>query len=312
MRSLACSVGRKPSYLGLNAQNSSQIKMLEVIVKHIWLLFRLSRLQSLALLWWLLLLLRTLQFSGSLGSLATFQDHSAVLGHSTIVLRWQRCLRGLPGLLGYRRWEHVSNGSVVQCFRIFCTWLATSCPYWPFPTIQWKATVLSNQIWIVGSGRSFRAFFTLMTRLVAMWALTNPKLGTVSVLLANIAFDGSHGLSASIFLAYDWVNHCFYAVSWRVPQIHATKWDDFKISLTCLGQKHGILPNSLHRDIKNHPNLVSSVIGSFSYPTLGLVSVLILAYSPLSSTRWTGRNAFVSLSFTLTPLKCKYFSISAR
>lgn len=77
---------------------------------------------------------------------------------------------------------------ICGCCFIFCTRLVTNCRYRSLPSIQWGATVLSNQAKTVGSGKSLSAFLTLTTKLVAMWVLTNSNPVTVRSLLANLAF----------------------------------------------------------------------------------------------------------------------------
>ena len=49
---------------------------------------------------------------------------------------------------------------------------------------------------------------------------------------------------------------------------------------------------SLPEDIRVHPKRVSSAIGSPGFPILGVVSVLILAYSLVPRIQWTGSSLF--------------------
>ena len=65
---------------------------------------------------------------------------------------------------------------------------------------------------------------------------------------------------------------------------------------------------SLPEDIRVHPKRVSSAIGSPGFPILGVVSVLILAYSLVPRIQWTGNSLFNSTSSISTPLRWSYFA----
>ena len=65
---------------------------------------------------------------------------------------------------------------------------------------------------------------------------------------------------------------------------------------------------SLPEDIRVHPKCVSSAIGSPGFPILGVVSVLILAYSLVPRIQWTGNSLFNSTSSISTPLRWSYFA----
>ena len=55
-----------------------------------------------------------------------------------------------------------------------------------------------------------------------------------------------------------------------------------------------------------HPERVSSTIGSAGFPVLGVVSVLILAYSLVPRIKWTVSSLFKSTSSTSTALRWSY------
>ena len=55
-----------------------------------------------------------------------------------------------------------------------------------------------------------------------------------------------------------------------------------------------------------HPKRVSSTIGSAGFPVLGVVSVLILAYSLVPRIKWTVSSLFKSTSSTSTALRWSY------
>ena len=65
---------------------------------------------------------------------------------------------------------------------------------------------------------------------------------------------------------------------------------------------------SLPEDIRVHPKRVSSAIRSPGFPILGVVSVLILAYSLVPRIQWTGNSLFNSTSSISTPLRWSYFA----
>ena len=75
--------------------------------------------------------------------------------------------------------------STSLCSCILATRFATNCLYWPFPLIQWSATVLSNHPNIFGEGTLSRALRTFTNRLVAMCAAINSRRGIVSPCLAS-------------------------------------------------------------------------------------------------------------------------------
>ena len=65
---------------------------------------------------------------------------------------------------------------------------------------------------------------------------------------------------------------------------------------------------SLPEDIRVHPKRVGSAIGFPGFPILGVVSVLILAYSLVPRIQWTGSSLFNSTSSISTPLRWSYFA----
>ena len=69
-----------------------------------------------------------------------------------------------------------------------------------------------------------------------------------------------------------------------------------------------LMSGSLPEDIRVHPKRVSSAIGSQGFPILGVVSVLILAYSLVPRIQWTGSSLFNSTSSISTPLRWSYFA----
>ena len=65
---------------------------------------------------------------------------------------------------------------------------------------------------------------------------------------------------------------------------------------------------SLPEDVRVHPKRVSSAIGSPGFPILGVVSVLIFAYSLVLRFQWTGSSLLNSTSSISTPLRWSYFA----
>ena len=65
---------------------------------------------------------------------------------------------------------------------------------------------------------------------------------------------------------------------------------------------------SLPEDIRVHPKRVGSAIGFPGFPILGVVSVLILAYSLVPRIQWRGSSLFNSTSSISTPLRWSYFA----
>ena len=66
--------------------------------------------------------------------------------------------------------------------------------------------------------------------------------------------------------------------------------------------------SSLPEDITVHPKRVSSAIRSLGFPILGVVSVLILAYSLVPRIQWTGSSLLNSTSSIFTPLRWSYLA----
>ena len=63
-----------------------------------------------------------------------------------------------------------------------------------------------------------------------------------------------------------------------------------------------VMSGSLSEDIRVHPKRLSSAIGSQVFPILGVVSVLILAYSLVPRIGFNGRGALSSIKHHLFPL----------
>ena len=122
--------------------------------------------------------------TGFFGHISGLRSHAEPFYQSSALVTWLPWLARSAGLSVVGTCLHWICGYCLT----FCARLETNCRYWPFPTIQWRATVLSSQPSIMGTGSSFSAFLMLMTKLIAMWALINSNLGTVSSLLANLAF----------------------------------------------------------------------------------------------------------------------------
>ena len=79
--------------------------------------------------------------TGFFGHISGLRSHAEPFYQSSALVTWLPWLARSAGLSVVGTCLHWICGYCLT----FCARLETNCRYWPFPTIQWRATVLSSQ-----------------------------------------------------------------------------------------------------------------------------------------------------------------------